>query len=275
MPKPKASKAPKASAAKPAVPAEAAKAFAEIEPLLTKLVKDELSPINVDIPRAVAVAVGAVPHLAKLRDDAAKLPGFDIAHIDRIGTYALAAWYAYLLALPEVASSAVAALLDEAKPLRESMLLAAELLAHHGFFDRKSVEAIRAGQGNLDTANDLVALAALYSSAWAQVENRSPVEWAEVERAAKLGPAILIALGERDQPGVKASNTMNAAERRDRAYTLFARAYDQCRRAASYIRWNDGDADAFAPSFYATRGSRKPGSEAEDSAPIPAAPETP
>ncbi|NUQ75530.1 MAG: hypothetical protein HUU21_18450 [Polyangiaceae bacterium] len=141
--------------------------------------------------------------------------------------------------------------------------------------DRKSVEAIRAGQGNLDTANDLVALAALYSSAWAQVENRSPVEWAQVERAAKLGPSILVALGARDQPAAKVSDTFNASERRDRAYTLFARAYDQCRRAASYLRWDDGDADAFAPSFFANRGNRKPGSETDDSASAPAAPENP
>jgi hypothetical protein len=276
MPKPKAPKAPKASAAKPAVPAEAAKAFAEVEPLLAKLSPDNLAPINVDIPRAVSIAVGAVPHLAKLRGDASKLPDFDINDIDRVGTYALAAWYAHLLTLPEVTASALAALLEEAKPIRESMLLAAELLAHHGYFDRKAVEAIRAGQGNLDTANDLVTLAALFSSGWSQVENRSPVEWTHVERAAKLGPEILIALGAKNQPDAKSADPSNASERRTRAYTLFVRAYDQCRRAATYLRWNEGDADEIVPSLFANRGGRKPGSEPEEAPePGPAAPASP
>src|SRR5262245_62956890 len=128
-------KAHQASAAKPSVPSEAAKAFAEVEPLLAKMSPDDLSHINVDIPSAVAIAVGAVPHLAKLRDAAAKLPDFDISNIDRIGTYALAAWYAHLLALPKVLPSALAGLLEEAKPLREHMLLSARLLAYKGYFD--------------------------------------------------------------------------------------------------------------------------------------------
>jgi hypothetical protein len=273
MPKPKPSKGPKASAAKPAVPSESAKAFAEVEPLLAKLSKADLAPINVDIPRAVAIAVGAVPHLAKLRDEAAKLPDFDITNMDRVGTYALAAWYAHLLALPDVKASSLSPLLEEAKSLRESMLLSAELLAHHGHFDKKAVELIRAGQGNLDTANDLVALAALFSSGWAQVEDRSPIEWADIERAAKLGPEILIALGAKELPGVKAPDPSNASERRARAFTLLVRAYDQCRRAATYLRWDEGDADEFAPSLFANRGSRSKPASVPESA--PAAPESP
>jgi hypothetical protein len=261
MPKDKSvSKPPKASAAKPGVPAEAAKAFAEVEPSLAALKPEELAPINTDIPRAVAVAVGAVPHLARLRASAAKLPGFDIAHLDRLGTYALAAWYAHLLALPAVVESELAALLDEARPLRESMLLSSELLAHTGLFDRDAVKAIRAGQGNLDTANDLVALAALFTSGWSQVENKTPIEWAQVERAAQLGPRILIALGARDVPGVPSPGAADPAERRHRAYTLFV----------TYLRWDEGDADEIAPSLFANRSPRKAAPAAEPvAAPAP------
>lgn len=260
---PKASKSPKANAAKPGIPAEAAKAFIEVEPQLAAMSADDLTPITTDIPRAVAIAVGAVPHIAKLRDDAAKLPGFDITNIDRLGVYALAAWYTHLLGMPEATESALAGLLDEGRPLRETMLLAAELMAHLGYFNKKAVEDIRAGQGNLDTANDLVALAALFTSGWALVENKSPVEWAHVERAAILGPQILIALGARNQPGAKVSDGTTPPERRVRAYTLFTRAYDQCRRAVTYLRWDQGDADEIAPSLFANRGPRKTTSEAD------------
>lgn len=253
----KVTKPTKATAAKPAVPSEAAKAFAEIQPMLAAMSPDELMPIKTDIPRAVAIAVGAVPHLAKLVDAAAKLPDFDVTHMQRIGTYALGAWYAHLLGMPEVAQSQLAGLLEEAKPLRETMLLAAELLAHLGLFDKKAVADIRAGQGNLDTANDLVALSALFAMGWSTVENKSPVEWAHVERAALLGPQILVALGARNQPGIKVADGSSAPERRVRAYTLFVRAYDQCRRAVGFLRWDHGDADEIAPSLFANRTGRK------------------
>lgn len=273
MPKaPKTPKTPKASAGKPGVPEEAAKAFAEAEPVLAALSPEDFAPINADIPRAVSIAVGAVPHIAKLRDGAAKLPDFDVTNIDRLGTYALAAWYAHLLALPEVQAGDLASLLEEARPLREDMLLSAELLAHKGFFDKDAVRGIRAGQGNLDTANDLVALAALFSADWSQVENKTPVEWSQVERAAQLGPRILVALGAREQPGAKVANPADPAERRVRAFTVFVRAYDQCRRAVTFLRWNDGDAGEIAPSLFANRGPRKAAPAAETGEPAPDAP---
>lgn len=272
---PKTPKQQPVSAAKPAVPNDAAKAFAEVEPLLAAIPPADILQINVDIPRAVSIAVGAVPHIAKLRTEAAKLPGFDISNIDRLGTYALAAWYAHLLALPVSSESAVNALLEEARPLREDMLEAAELLAKKKFFDKEAVKAIRAGQGNIDTANDLVALAALYTAGWAQVEHKCPVEWAEVERAALLGPQILVALGERDQPGVKIADGSTPTERRARAFTLFFNAYDQCRRAVGYLRWNEDDADQVAPTLFTGRARRASSAEpapAESPAATPAAP---
>lgn len=268
---PKTPKHQPVSAVKPAVPNDAAKAFAEVEPLLDAIPPGDILHINVDIPRAVSIAVGAVPHIAKLRGDAAKLPGFDISNIDRLGTFALAAWYAHLLALPVTSESAVNALLEEARPLREDMLLAAELLAKKSFFNKEAVKAIRAGQGNIDMANDLVALAALFTAGWSRVEHKSPVEWAEVERAALLGPQILVALGERDQPGVKVADGTSPAERRSRAFTLFFNAYDQCRRAAAYLRWSEDDAELFAPTLFTGRARRPP---TEEPAPVenPAAP---
>ncbi|MEZ4296155.1 MAG: hypothetical protein R3B70_14375 [Polyangiaceae bacterium] len=267
---PKATKAPKpttTSAAKPAVPSEAAKAFAEIEPLLAELKPDELIPIKTDVSRAVAIAVGAVPHLAKLRSNAAKIPGFDIANMDRLGTYALGAWYAHLMSMPEVAESELTRLMDEARPLRETMLLAAELLAHLDYFDRRAVADVRAGQGNLDAANDLVALSALFSARWDEVENKTPVEWAQVERASQLGPEILIALGARNQPGARVVDPTSSSERRVRAYSLFVNAYDECRRVVTFLRWNHGDADEIAPSLFANRGPRRSTSASELPAP--------
>ncbi|WP_437914455.1 hypothetical protein WME73_00885 [Sorangium sp. So ce302] len=132
----------KSSPAKPGAPSEAAKAFALVEPEIDDV--REVVPINVDIPRAVAVAIGAVPHLQALRPRfVEELPKHPLSQLDKLQTYALAAWYAHLLALPT-----------------------------------------------------------------------------------SSGPDAL----------------------------------KRCRRAASYLRWNEGDADAIAPSLFAARGGgRKPG----------------
>ncbi|KYF82569.1 hypothetical protein BE17_48090 [Sorangium cellulosum] len=256
---------PKKSApARPSAPNEAAEAFALIEPELERI--EKAVPINVDIPRAVAVAVGAVPHLKALRARFVdELPRFPIDALDRLMSYALGAWYAHLLALPAGAGQdGLKPLLDEASALRADLLVAAEALAHKGFVDAGRVAEIRSGKGHLDTANDLVALAALFGESWDAVKNRTTVEWPDVERASKLGPDLLVALGARNQPGLPAPKAADPADRRARAFTLLVRAYDQCRRGVTYLRWAEGDHDAIAPSLFATRGGARRAAPAKD-----------
>jgi hypothetical protein len=43
-----------------------------------------------------------------------------------------------------------------------------------------------------------------------------------------------------------------------RCYTLFQESYDCCRRAASYLRWEHGDADSYVPTLYPRGGRRRP-----------------
>lgn len=246
-----------ASVAKPGVPKEAALAFARLETEIEALPPDQVQPVNLDVPRAVAVAIGAAPHIHALRARLVdELPRFPIRYADEIATYAMAAWFAHLLALPATAEGQLAALLEEATPLRADLLVAAEALAHKGYFDAKVVAAIREGRGNIDTADDLVALSALFAREWDDVSHKTTVEWAEVQRASELGPQILVALGERDQPGIKAPNPADPAQRRQRACTLFVRAYDECQRAVSYLRWHEDDVDSIAPSLWAGRPRR-------------------
>ncbi|WP_437895979.1 hypothetical protein [Sorangium sp. So ce124] len=257
----------KSAPAKPSAPNEAAEAFAQIEPELERV--EKVVPINVDIPRAVAVAVGAVPHLKALRARFVdELPRFPIEALDKLMSYALGAWYAHLLALPAgPGQDGLKPLLDEASALRADLLVAAEALAHKGYVDADRVAEIRSGNGHLDTANDLVALGALFGEAWDAVKNRTTVEWADVERASKLGPELLVALGARNQPGLPTPRAADPADRRARAFTLLVRAYDQCRRGVTYLRWAEGDHDAIAPSLFASRGgARRAGPAKEEAA---------
>ncbi len=146
-------------------------------------------------------------------------------------------------------------LLEEATALRARLLGDAEALAARGLLDLESVQAIRSGQGNLDTANDLVALSALMGASWAKIENKTAATAEEVHRAGDLGPLLIAALGVREH-GARATPA-EAADRKVRAFTLFTAAYDQVRRGVTYLRWDEGDAESLAPSLYKGRGGSR------------------
>jgi hypothetical protein len=250
----------------------AAAAFAAIQPELATVTPEEIPRINIDIGRAVAVALGALPHLRALRPAIQKeLPKHPIELLEKLETYALGAWYAHLLATPSSGGSApMTNLIEEATPLRASLLVAAEALAHRGLVDAARVAEIRRGQGHIDLASDLVALSALFHESWDRVSKKTAIELREVERAAALGPELLKAHGERGQP-LGSSQAKDAAESRLRAFALFVRAYDACQRAVEYLRWNEEDAGAITPSLFKGRGGRPRLSETE---PDTAAPKT-
>jgi hypothetical protein len=168
-----------------------------------------------------------------------------------------------VLALPPAsASNPVQPLLEEATKLRAALLGDAEALAARGHLDAESVKTIRAGNGNMDTANDLVALSALMGASWAKIETKTAATADEVHRAGDLGPLLIAALGVREH-GTTVT-PVEAADRKVRAFTLFTRAYDQNRRAVIYLRWNEGDADTLAPSLYKGRGGSRSASTPKD-----------
>lgn len=261
---------------KPAAPPQAAAAFDRALPEIAALSPDRLVAINLDIPRAVSQVLGVLPGLLALRPAVAEqLQKHDLALLDRLETYALAAWHAHLMWLssrdPE---SAVKPLLAEAVPLREDLLSDAEALARRGLLDAEAVAEIRAGQGHIDTANDLVALSALFSGSWPEIAGRTAATEEEVKRAGEIGPQLLASLGVREH-GAGPGPT-EAADRRARAFALLVHAYDQTRRAVAYLRWDEEDADTIAPSLYKGRGRAASSSDTaaapDDAAPPGAAP---
>ncbi|XYI04300.1 hypothetical protein ACMHYB_00915 [Sorangium sp. So ce1128] len=184
---------------KPSAPPQAAAAFDKVLAEIEALSPDRLIPVNLDVPRVVSQVLGVSPGLVALRPAIAEhLPTFDVARLDRLDTYALAAWYAHLLSLSSGdVESALKPLLAEAAPLRENLLGDAEALARRGLLDAETVADIRAGQGYIDTANDLVALSALFSASWSEIAGRTVATEEEVKRAGEIGPQLLAALGPR------------------------------------------------------------------------------
>jgi hypothetical protein len=248
------------SAARPATPGEASQAFARVQDQIAAIADDELLSINVDIPRAVSIVLGALPGITGLLPELKQLP-LKPVKLEQLRDYAFAAWYAHLAATATTSESDKKALLAEAGALRDDLLVAAEALAHKGLLDPTTVADIRAGSGNTDRANDLVALGVLFTNAWERVRNKTTVTWEDVEKASDLGPRLFMALAERpaDAPA--------AVSIRARAFTLMARTYDQARRGVTYLRWNEDDADLVAPSIYAGRQRKRASAEKPDPAP--------
>jgi hypothetical protein len=230
-------------------------ALARVQHEIEALHRDQVRRINVHVPTAALVALGALPKLLALRDEIrARLPDHPIEALDKLRDYALAAAYAHALALPrDEGETNLRALVSEATPLRERLLSGAEALAKFGLLDAKRVAAIRRGTGHLDTAQDLTALGALFRNAWPAVASKTPVARADVERAVRLGAILLEALGQRRQGTDGSDDPREAEERLAKAYELFFRAYDACRHAVHYLRWHQGDADEIAPSLLQSR----------------------
>lgn len=256
------SKAKKAAPKKPGSTLDARAAYQQVEGEFSSVSNADFVTINIDIPHAVSLVLGTIDGLAPLRKTIAEqLPKHNLESFDKLGTYALAAWYAHLLFLNETApKSAVKELLEEAAPLRANLLRDAEAAAGRGLVPLKTIEEIRAGQGNIDTANDLVALSALFTDNWKSLQGKTAATLKEVARAGELGALLLSALGLREQTPM---GPLPAADRRHRAFTLFWKAYHETRRAVSYLRWHEGDADELAPSLYKGRGGR--GSKTDES----------
>jgi hypothetical protein len=87
-------------------------------------------------------------------------------------------------------------------------------------------------------------VALLLKDNWAAVQAKCGTDPAEL----KIAQRIQLGAGEREvNPAVVAE----FSDMRNRMFTLFIEAYDDARRAISYLRWHEGDADDVAPSLYA------------------------
>ena len=249
------SKSTTAPAAKKVAPHTFHAAFQKTASARAALAPAELLPINLDVQVALTTVLGTLPRLATLRDAiVAALPEFDIGQFDKLGAYAEALAYAQTayLAASEPAE-ALPTLVARAAEVRDQLLSDATALAKRGLLDAKRLAELKGGPGYLNTTSDVGVLVRMFRERWSDVVSKSAVQPAELDEAEQMFERITLAYAERTQQ----SNTAAAAtDDRLRAYTLLVNAYDQARRAASYLRWVEGDAEKIVPSLWAGRGGR-------------------
>lgn len=253
---------------------EATEAYARVRPDLDALPPEAVGRINARVTTVVAIALGAWPHINALLSVIAMLPQFDVADLRKLPDYVYALYYADVMAtLSSEGAADVPAMVAEATPMRDRMLSVAEGMAKYDLVDPKQVANIRSGLGHLDTAHDLGALAALFRGLGPEQQSRLPVPEAEIDRAAELSLQLIAALGRRQVGSDGSSLPSRYEDDRTRAFRLVVRSYDQARRAVSFLRWSEGDADLLVPSFFS--GKRRRGTPTPEPVEAPVEGEAP
>jgi hypothetical protein len=234
------------------------RAFAEVESEIQAISVEYLTHITVDVRLVAVNTIARLPLIRSLSAEFAEhLPNFDLATIDRVGTCALAAAHAYIRHQMSVASPAEIAKLAAAATERRARLLAdVNALVAHGLIDGAPLAGLAGAVGYRNVAYDLLMLRNMLADAWPRISTGTLLSASELEEDAAIASRLLMAAGAKSVLPVEPTDT---ARVRDQAFALFVRKYDQLRRAVSFVRWEQGDADEYAPSLYAGRGSRKTG----------------
>jgi hypothetical protein len=158
--------------------------------------------------------------------------------------------------------------------LREKMRAFAVPLVATKVFEASVIAALNAGTGTKDLANDLVQYAVLYRTHWPQVQEQiKGLTEAETLETGNLGSRLLSATAARE---LSRDAVGGRTELRNRAWSVYDIAYDQCRRAVAFLRHDEGDVDQLIPSFrQQATGRRRAEEPAEPVVDRPAPPPAP
>jgi hypothetical protein len=225
----------------------------------------ELVPVNLDMHGAVTTVLGLLSEIGALRDRVRKLSELDQAVVDGLEEYALAAGEANSRYATAIAPHEdIVALNEEAIRLREILRSDATALATRGLIDPARIAQFKGLTGYKNVAFELIDWTNLLRDCWPTIRGKTALTVEEVRRAKDVAIRLVRATGQREQgPAVVAE----ASRLRQQALTLLMNSYDQVRRAVTFLRWNEGDADTIAPSLYAGRQRSK--ATAPDSPPAP------
>ncbi len=250
--------APATGAPAPADPAalNLRDAYEKTLPTALALEEGTLLPVNVDLPSAVNTAVGSLPRILALRDTVKEeLPKFDLSNFDLLEQFALASAHAHGQYLS--ASAPPAALLklnEQAIATRDMLYNDAHALAGRGLINGDRLGEFKSNVGYKNVTYDLIGLAALLKQYWPTIAGKTAIQMSELDEAEALAGKLISALSTREQtPNLVA----DVAAQRQRNFTLFAQAYNEVRRALSYLRWNNDDLERVAPSLYGGRTSKQ------------------
>jgi hypothetical protein len=233
-----------------------ADAFERVRVEFEGMKRGDLLPLNIDPVGAAGRARFAVRQAESIRPTIAEcLPRFDLGRLERINLYALALIHSQSIFIcAKSPPTRVRALLAEGVKLRAGFAEDISGLARRGHVPGIRHGVLRGTTGYANVAADLLALIALLRQYWALVSQKTAVTEAELQRADTIASELILARGMRDRlPDQLAQATLD----RQKAFTLCANAYEPLRQALLFLRWEHGDGEKYAPSFFGARKTRK------------------
>lgn len=215
---------------------------------------EEPLPINVDVPSVVTLLLGSMPEITALRAEIGKLPSFDLERFDKLRDYTLALAHTQAMYRSSHApNDPLPGMSERLAEVRDVLLADATALAKRKLLDEARIPTMRTGIGYKNIAFDVTGLVELYLARWESIKDRTSVRQEELAEADRLARQVVNAVGLKEQgPAVQSA----AAVLRQQAYTLVAKTYEDARRAITFLRYDEGDAEEIAPSLFAGRGGR-------------------
>lgn len=231
---------------------------------------ERLEPVNVNVATLLLTVLGALPRIAPHRPVLEQLPTFDVAQLDdlELCAYALAGAHSLRKGAAEP-SNHVAELARLQKETRDLLQSDARALVKRGLLDGKRVAKLDSGTSHLALAFDVVALVSLFLQNWNAIDGKCGITLPELEKARKQASQLVAAIGRRQQTAEE-DDPDDIVYRQ--IFTRLTRAYTDVRKALSFIRRKEGDANRIAPSAYRGRPKRAPKAPAHPPA-IPRPPE--
>jgi hypothetical protein len=225
---------------------------------------DQLVAINIDVNQAVTTVLGTLREIAPLRPAMAKLADIDQKVVDGLEDYALATGEAnsrYATALSP--REDIVALNNQALQLRDTLRSDAMALAHRGLIDPARLAVFKGLIGYKNVAFELVDYVTLLRDVWPTIQGKTAITESELADAKEVGEHLVRAVGQREQAPTVVGE---AAHVRQQAFALMMNAYDEVRRAITFLRWKADDVESIAPSLYARSGRSKPTPTADTTA---------
>jgi hypothetical protein len=213
---------------------EAAQAYAKHLPLARALRPDDIVPYRIDAALALANVHLALPLLLAKKDLLAEhLPKVDAALLLALPEIALATQYAAQQAQnARPADQLLGPKLAEGWQLRALLLGAARMLASAGLFKQADVDAIAAGRGQRDMAQDCLALAELFHRHESTIAGKHPLDPAQIHEAAAVGSWLVANLRPPNAPAEE-------NEIRDRMGSLLLQQFQMLEKVIHYFYGKD------------------------------------
>lgn len=224
--------------------------YTQTLPEMMALPREQVLVFNLDVLAAAIAVRGNLPEIRALQEEIKKtLPMCDATCIDKLERYAAAANYAHMLHVTACeGTDELPVLHEEAVSTRDTFQADLAALAARGFINPTALRQYSGLSGYKNVAKDLLVQLAVLKANWKNIQGKTCIKAEEMDRADRLVTRITRAIGLRDQTPPTMAST---AELQARAMTLLVNCYDEVRRAVSFLRWDEGDADRIAPSLYA------------------------